>query len=173
MTPQDLRIIGLKYDAAGMVVLGGPAVLSEVSAQSGTYWGHNLPLARALSTARVQSTPVRSGSSRVRAARAARSIGAMVCETSRPRRGRRQGSAARDDAAAILAVARRSGNAAAQRHASSPWSIYHHLKSQHPPSDLSTDAPALTTRGRQGQFFRSSRPSNLPTEQGVRYPTVD
>ena len=55
MTPQDLRIIGLKYDAAGMVVLGGPAVLSEVSAQSGTYWGHNLPLARALSTARVQS----------------------------------------------------------------------------------------------------------------------
>ena len=55
----NLQFIGLIYDATGIAILGIPAVfrmVDEITAQSGTYWGANLPLAKALSTARVDTT---------------------------------------------------------------------------------------------------------------------
>ena len=54
-----LQIIGLIYDAAGIAVLGIPAVfrmVDEIAAQSGTYWNANTHLAKALSTARIDTT---------------------------------------------------------------------------------------------------------------------
>ena len=55
----NLQFIGLIYDAAGIVILGIPAVfrmVDEIAAQSGTYWDANVHLAKALSTARVDTT---------------------------------------------------------------------------------------------------------------------
>ena len=55
----NLQIIGLIYDAAGIAVLGIPAVfrmVDEIAAQSGTYWDANPHLAKALSTARIDTT---------------------------------------------------------------------------------------------------------------------
>ena len=43
----NLQFIGLIYDATGIAILGIPAVfrmVDEITAQSGTYWGANLPL---------------------------------------------------------------------------------------------------------------------------------
>ena len=54
-----LQSIGLICDATGIAVLGIPAVfrmVDEIAAQSGTYWDANLHLAKALSTARVDTT---------------------------------------------------------------------------------------------------------------------
>ena len=54
-----LQIIGLIYDATGIAVLGIPAVfrmVDEIAAQSGTYWTGNPHLAKALSTARIDTT---------------------------------------------------------------------------------------------------------------------
>ena len=56
---RDLQIIGLIYDAAGIAILGIPAVfrmVDEIAAQSGTYWNGNPHLAKALSTARIDTT---------------------------------------------------------------------------------------------------------------------
>ena len=55
----NLQVIGLIYDAAGISILGGPAVfrmVDEIRAQSGTYWNGNPALARALSLARIDTT---------------------------------------------------------------------------------------------------------------------
>ena len=55
----NLQIIGLIYDAAGIAVLGIPAafrMVDEIAAQSGTYWDYNPNIAKALSTARVDTT---------------------------------------------------------------------------------------------------------------------
>ena len=50
------QIIGLLYDAVGILILGVPAVFrmsQEVQAQSGTYYNYNVHLAKALATSRV------------------------------------------------------------------------------------------------------------------------
>ncbi len=55
----NLQVIGLGYDLAGIVVLGGFAIfrmVNEVAAQSGTYWDYNPELMKALSYARIDTT---------------------------------------------------------------------------------------------------------------------
>lgn len=59
MTPQNLQMIGLMYDATGILVLGVPAVfrmVDEIASQSGTYFDYNVHLVHALAKARVDTT---------------------------------------------------------------------------------------------------------------------
>jgi hypothetical protein len=52
----NLQVIGLLYDAVGIVILGVPAVfrmVQEVQAQSQTRWDYNADTAKALATSRV------------------------------------------------------------------------------------------------------------------------
>jgi len=52
----DFQSIGLIFDVAGIAILGVPAIFrmkSEIAAQIGTKWNYSRPLARALSTSRV------------------------------------------------------------------------------------------------------------------------
>ena len=56
---RNLQLIGLIYDLAGIGVLGGPAMcrmVDEIAAQSATKWNANLDLAKALATARTDTT---------------------------------------------------------------------------------------------------------------------
>lgn len=53
------QVSGLLFDAAGILILGVPAVFRmsrEIQAQAGTYWDANPHLARALSESRVDIT---------------------------------------------------------------------------------------------------------------------
>ncbi|WP_428098269.1 hypothetical protein [Candidatus Rariloculus sp.] len=59
MMISNLQVVGLIYDAAGISILGGPAVfrmVNEITAQSGTYWNGNPALAQALAVARIDTT---------------------------------------------------------------------------------------------------------------------
>ena len=56
---QNFQVIGLVYDAVGILILGGPAffrAVPEIKAQSGTYFNYNEALAESLSMARVDLT---------------------------------------------------------------------------------------------------------------------
>ena len=56
---QNFQVIGLVYDAVGILILGVPAffrAVPEIKAQSGTYWNYNKALAESLSMARVDLT---------------------------------------------------------------------------------------------------------------------
>ena len=55
----DPQVIGLLYDAAGILILGVPAVFrmsQEIQAQAGTYFDYNVHLAAALASSRIDLT---------------------------------------------------------------------------------------------------------------------
>ena len=54
----NLQIIGLFYDAAGVVTLGVSSLFSmitQIKTQTGTYWNYNPELAKAFSYARIDT----------------------------------------------------------------------------------------------------------------------
>ena len=56
---ENMQIIGLIYDAAGISILGLPAIFKfrkEIAAQSGTYYGSNPHMLKMLTTSRVDTT---------------------------------------------------------------------------------------------------------------------
>ena len=55
----NLQIVGLFFDATGILILGVPSLMQmvdQIAAQSGTYWGHNPHMVQALAFARVDTT---------------------------------------------------------------------------------------------------------------------